>query len=157
MRVVYFTIVFVALTAAGCRHGSLPREHSVPGPATIAGCYRVEEGPWSSVLRSPTITPPPFFRLDTTMIDVLGYSSRRVEPEKVLGVRETVIPAHWGYVPPDSVYIRWSTGFVGVALKMRYQADALQGIAWTLSDIIGASSDTALIEAKRIQCEIAEA
>jgi len=103
----------------------------------IAGCYALTLGRWSRPLRSeeggPTVqTPPSSFRLDTVPVQKTGQVPRfAVEPVQLVAGR---MPASWALSPNDSINLFWSTGFVGVRLRLAVHGDSLLGVATAFHD-----------------------
>lgn len=101
----------------------------------IAGCYTTHLGAWSGPLPStglPTAhTPPLHFQLDTLPVTA-GSASFAVQPAQL--VQHSHMAASWALLPHDSIRLFWSTGFVGVTLRLSVRDDSLVGTATTFHD-----------------------
>lgn len=101
----------------------------------IAGCYTTHLGEWSGPLPAtglPTAhTPPPRLELDTFPVSV-GSAWFAVQPARL--VKQSRANAEWTLLPHDSIRLGWSTGFVGVSLRLGVRGDSLVGIAHTFHD-----------------------
>ena len=122
-----------------------------------AGCYALTLEQWSRPPRPeegwPTAqTPPSQFRLDTIPVQTGAKRRFAVEPAQLVAGR---MPASWALLPNDSIDMFWSTGFVGVTLRMSIRGDSLVGIATAFHDahIIGEPPDpSASVVATRTVC-----
>ena len=120
-----------------------------------AGCYALALGPWSGSpppAGVPTIqTPPSRFRLDTA-VDTRPSGRFAVQPARLGPGR---MAASWALEPNDSLSLFWSTGFVGVSLRLAIRGDSLIGTATTFHDahLVGEPPDpTASVVATRTAC-----
>ena len=122
----------------------------------IAGCYATHLGDWSGPLPPnglPTAhTPPAQFQLDTLPVR-LGSAAFAVQPPRL--VEHSHMVASWALLPSDSIRMFWSTGFVGVSLRLGVRGDSLVGTATAFHDehYPGEPPDpTVSVVATRIDC-----
>lgn len=129
-----FGIVFIVIIGAPL----VVTAQSSAGSASVrqlSGCYRLTLGAWSGTLPVTGMpqarTPPPCFRLDTAVApkNAAWFS---VEPATLVELSR--MPAAWKPVLGDSLAIFWSTGFVGVRLRLAVRGDSLLGTAETFHD-----------------------
>ena len=103
---------------------------------SLAGCYALHLGPWSGSLPKTGMpsahTPPAHFRLDT--IPIAGRRGCGFEVEPTNLVRSNRPLTNWRVTARDSLRVVWSTGFVGVSLRLIAHKDSLRGIATTFHD-----------------------
>jgi hypothetical protein len=120
-----------------------------------SGCYALTLGRWSGPLptSSPEAhTPPVRFRLDT--IALMTRPGRRfaVDPAQVIPGR---MAASWALLPNDSIGMFWSTGFIGVRLRLAVRGDSLVGFATAFRDAhspLDPPDPTASVTATRAVC-----
>lgn len=140
--------------------------------ATVTGCYALQLGEWSperSEAEAPYQTPAAVFELT----DSLGPPATTVEgrgtaPEFEEGrllLRPLLEPrdnwmggnalAYWVPIPPDSVRLVWSNGYVAVRLELGVRGDTLLGRAIGGSHVRAPVyvAPTAPARAVRISCE----
>ena|SRR2546430_8906310 len=144
----------------------LPGSHSLnaqAGGATsrMSGCYRLTLSSWSSGLPPTGMpqahTPPTHFRLDT-LVSARNAAWFTVKPAAL--VEMSRMEATWKPMLGDSLTIVWSTGFVGVSLRLAIRRDSLIGRATTFHDyhVRGEPPDpSADVVAVREQCPNADA
>ena len=157
-----FIAVPVSGLAAASPLAAQPSDH-VATLRRLAGCYQLTLGPWSRPGLAPAVaaaqTPPARFRLDTVAVSRPSAGGYAVEPMELLegqGFRGR--PAKWSPVGRDSVAIAWSTGFVGVALRLAVRGESLIGRARVFDDVqmAGEPPDPeASVTAIRVRCESA--
>ena len=92
-----------------------------------AGCYVLTVGPWTGPLPpagggSTAHTPPSLFRLDTVAVQTRPSLRLAVQPARLVAGR---MVASWALTPNDSLGLFWSTGFVGVRLRLAIHGDSL--------------------------------
>lgn len=123
---------------------------------TIAGCYETRMGPWSGPLpatgSTAAHTPPARFQLDTVAVRSLG-GRFAVQPSRLVDFAR--LPAAWKPLGGDSVSIVWSTGFIGVGIRLAVEGDSLVGRALTFHDAhtLGEPADpVASVVARRVPC-----
>lgn len=113
-------------------------------PEVIAGCYRLDVGPWS---RESTLGPPAptvIVRLDTLSRrpELPEYlAAERVEPAEFVPPGDVRAqwrrPAAWRIVGADSVeIIAWSTGTEAESFHGRRVGSVLRGVMRRTSDAI---------------------
>lgn len=113
--------------------------------STASGCYRLMLGRWSGALPPTGIpeahTPPQHFRLDSIPSGRVGAGTYAVEPSKLWA--RSRMEAGWQPLSGDSLSIVWSTGFVGVVLRLELRSDTLRGRATSFHDahVIGEPPD----------------
>ena len=142
-------VVFGVLTASV----SLPRSQQAPTPV---GCYRLELGPWSKRSLLPARldsaqVPPVAFRLDSAVADTGRPALKRAEPKNPRVTSGSPWPM-WYRTGPHSVDVVWSTGFVGVKLRLVQAGDTLRGVAQTFTDTQLLGGPSAVAMAVRIPC-----
>ena len=123
----------IAIAAFGLPIGARAQQDSATAVHKIAGCYTLTLGRWSGPLPTSTTeahTPPSRFRLDT--VAVQHQRSRfAVEPEQLVPGR---MAASWAPLPHDSINLFWSTGYMGVNLRLAVRGDSLVGFARAFTD-----------------------
>jgi hypothetical protein len=156
-RVAVVTIIALAVVGASSVSAA-QRSVGLTGTKARVGCYRLILGPWSGPLPPTGIpeahTPPPRFRLDSTLLMRRGNGALAVEPAELWSGSR--MAAAWRPLSNDSVSIVWSTGFVGVSLRMEAHGDTLRGRATTFHDahVLGEPPDpSASVEAIREACQ----
>jgi hypothetical protein len=130
MRMMRRTLVLLA--AVVVPHGAHAQQDSSMRVRGRAGCYALTLGRWSGALptNSPEAhTPPSAFRLDT--VPVRPGSRFAVEPDQLIPGR---MAASWAPLPHDSISLFWSTGFIGVRLRLAARGDSLVGLATAFRD-----------------------
>jgi hypothetical protein len=140
------TLVLIGLLAAWALGAQTPAG-SLASRSRFVGCYQVRLGPWTN---PPMLAPPFEFRLDSTASTSAlffsgGFSS--VVPSNLTG-RET---AGWRIENDSTISIHWSTGFVGVSLKLRVDGDTLRGKATSGADTFP-SDNSAPVTVWRVAC-----
>ena len=151
MRMMCRTLVL--LTAVVIPHGARAQQESSIRVHSHAGCYALVLGRWSGPLptnSSEAHTPPSRFQLDT--VAVRPGSRFAVEPEQLVPGR---MAASWAPLPHDSISLFWSTGFIGVRLRLAARGDSLVGTATAFHDahFVGEPPDpSAPVVATRIPC-----
>jgi len=123
----------IAIMALAIPAGARAQRDSAALVQKRAGCYALSLGRWSGPLPTSTPeahTPPSRFRLDT--IPVQRQRSRyAVEPEQLIPGR---MAASWAPLPHDSISLFWSTGYIGVTLRLAVRGDSLVGTAKAFRD-----------------------
>ena len=147
--------VLILIAAIGVPGGVGAQRDASAHVRNRAGCYALALGPWSGPLPngSPAPhTPPAQCRLDTLALQTNPRPRFVVEPARL-------VPGHmvasWALLPNDSISMFWSTGFVGVSLRLGVRGDSLVGIATTFHDghFLGEPPDpSASAVATRIAC-----
>jgi hypothetical protein len=138
---------FAIPAGARAQHDSSMRVHS------RAGCYALTLGRWSGPLptsNSEAHTPPSRFRLDTLV--VRPGSRFAVEPAQVVPGR---MAASWAPVGNDSISVFWSTGYIGVRLRLAVRGDSLIGRATAFRDahdLLDPPPASASVVATRTKC-----
>jgi hypothetical protein len=103
-----------------------------------SACYQLTLGTWSGALPATGMpqaqTPPAHFRLDTV---VAAGNAAWFSVEPGMLVERSRMLASWKPVLGDSLTIYWSTGFVGVTLRLAVRGDSLLGSATTFHDAHG--------------------
>ncbi|QJR37151.1 hypothetical protein [Gemmatimonas groenlandica] len=109
-----------------------------PRVSSYAGCYTVSRVRWSAGVDAARVskaqTPPSTFRLDTLTVAARGGTGSVVIPTNLVASTRTLTA--WQPLPNDSVRVVWSTGFVGVVLRLGARGDTLAGHATTFHDDI---------------------
>lgn len=130
--------------------------------AQVAGCYHLVIDAWEGARAphnlGPARRPPEHVALDT--VRVAGpYADRYAVWPAALDssalTSRMPTPASWAAVGVDSITVLWSTGFVGVELRMQVRGDRLTGIARAFHDGLmeGKPPDpVAPIAARRVPC-----
>ena len=151
MRTIHQTLtVIMALGIAGVVRA---QQDSAAVVQKRAGCYTLKLGRWSGTLptNSPEAhTPPSWFRLDTEI--VRPGSRLAVEPAQVVPGR---MPASWAPLRGDSISLFWSTGYIGVRLRLAVRGDSLVGLATAFRDShtpLDPPNATASVLATRTKC-----
>jgi hypothetical protein len=128
-----------------------------PRVSAYAGCYTVTRVRWSAGVDSARVstaqTPPSTFRLDTLTVAARGGTGFVVIPTNLVASTRTLTA--WQPLPNDSVRVVWSTGFVGVALRLGARGDTLTGHVTTFHDDISTDdppNPSAEIIAIRVRC-----
>jgi len=123
----------IAIAAFGVPIGARAQQDPSTVVRKIGGCYTLTLGRWSGPLPTSTPeahTPPSRFRLDT--VAVQHQRSRfAVEPEQLVPGR---MAASWAPLPHDSISLFWSTGYIGVTLRLAVRGDSLVGTAKAFRD-----------------------
>lgn len=105
----------------------------------IAGCYELELGEWVErpATRIPSYTVPS--RVELTLEPATMPRSWRLAP--LIPALRGLAPS-WGMAAADSLDLVWSTGFVGLAIKLSQPRDGeATGFAETFSDVILVETD----------------
>ena len=151
MRAIQQTlIVIMALGIAGVVRA---QQDSATVVQRRAGCYALKLGRWSGPLptNSPEAhTPPSRFRLDTAV--VRPGSRYAVEPAQVVPGR---MAAAWAPLRGASIGMFWSTGYIGVRLRLAVRGDSLVGMATAFRDShspLDPPDATAPVVATRSKC-----
>jgi len=151
MRAIHQTlIVMIALGIAGVVRA---QQDSGTVVQKRAGCYTLKLGRWSGPLptNSPEAhTPPSRFRLDTAI--ARPGSRFAVEPAQIVPGR---MPASWAPLRGDSIGMFWSTGYIGVRLRLAVRGDSLVGMATAFRDAhspLDPPDATASVVATRTKC-----
>ncbi len=122
--------------SGGLHSGSLGAQTPMAHVRALAGCYTLTLGEWSGPLPATgepaAHTPPAHFQLDTALFKPHRGPLYRVEPTWRGSVRLPL--SSWSVGPGDSVRIAWSTGLIGVELRLIADGDSLTGIATTFHD-----------------------
>ena len=158
-QVVHTAALLAAIAAAALKlHAQQPAESAAVH--RLSGCYRITLGSWSGPLPATGMpaahTPPAHFRLDTVAVQGRFASGYVVEPHALARQRRGVRPASWRPLGGDSLSVVWSTGFVGVTLRLVARGDTLVGRARTLHDAHAAGEPPdpeASVTAVRVRCE----
>ena len=152
-------IVAVSLLLGLVSLGQAPAPSSKPLRASdVQGCYTIALGPWN---RPPEFdarftTPPRAVNL--TILRVKEFAqTRRYWVKPALGAKEGRLPiAIWYITPEGQVDITFSTGFIGVGLRLEPKGSALLGTATTFGDdnpgkyfsVAGARADRVACDAR---------
>lgn len=129
-------------------------------PATWAGCYAVELGPWSPARQAsnlPYLTPPEMIQLDTAMVQVSrsGDLKHRLWPFPDVRTVPLDSIAYWEPLSGDSVGLSWSTGLSGVFIRAARQPYGFSGMTQRWIDVPpppGQSWPRADVRAERVAC-----
>lgn len=143
---------------------SAPNVSAAQGPrASVAGCYRIELGPWTPPLGASAQfhTPPERFRLSVDSTSSFGPGWFQVTP--LIEHTYSRNRARGGWSPMDSSGLRvlWSDGFTGADLRLFNRGFALGksqeffGVIQALSDAIGPIETVpkASVTAWRTECQ----
>jgi hypothetical protein len=159
-------IIWIALMLAATRPLSSQAATDTAAAREIAGCYAVHLGVWDQSLRGDSAgqTPPDTVHLDIGVVDgPLGRPGFRLSPHIEALTRFRMVPARWWLVGPDSVRLRWSSGFYGVTMGLARTGPDLMGTAEAFSDVIPVEGlpdgsrrrlpwPAAAVELRRIDC-----
>lgn len=103
----------------------------------ISGCYTVHLGNWDRPVGSDAAyyTPPDTVLLDSVLVAGLpGGPGLRLHPNMPALVRYHTFAPKWWRTGPDSVRLRWTSGFVGVSMRLGRAGRNLLGRAEAFSD-----------------------
>lgn len=124
----------LAMFAIGIPCAARAQDDTLAHVRRFAGCYALSLGPWSGPLPDGSSTaayaPPSLFRLDTLPVGTHPQRFAVAPAELILGR----VAASWALLPYDVIDMFWSTGFIGVRLRLSARADSLVGTAVTFHD-----------------------
>lgn len=125
----------------------------VKGPAIVAGsCYDVLVAPWpdSAGYGADTVGLAPPHRIRLTADRFMPDTAAKIIAE-VPGVMPSIHSiAVWRRPSPDTVEFVWSTGYIGVKLRLGGPGDSLSGTAQSFFDY--RDGDYVHAEASRVDC-----
>lgn len=108
--------------------------------AALAGCYRVELGPWTETGQHKGFVPFTEFRLDTlaSTSSVAPFHAREAAPEVVRTALPEITgrrpgPGVWYRIGTDSLFVEWHNGNVSGGYRLVARGDSVVGRAVTWS------------------------
>jgi hypothetical protein len=125
-------------------------------PSDYQGCYKVALADWSPRLDGEGRTAVPPAAIELTGVRVEGFTKTEVYWVKpVLGAKNEGLPmSFWSLTPTGQVSISFSTGFVGLGLKLDRKGSALIGVARTFGDLNpGEHTHSAGARADKVACD----
>lgn len=131
--------ILVGLSLLAATSASGQSDTTQAAARRFVGCYAVRLGPWSKFLEGnpSSHTPPDTVMLDSVLIDgPLGGPGFRLRPHIPILTRYHTVPARWWPVGGDSVRLVWTSGFVGVRIRLAWGDSVLVGRAQGFSDAI---------------------
>ena len=137
-------VIFVA--ALACEQAPREADHlATPGiNRGLVGCYVVSLGTWD---RDSLQAPPQYFPPDTVGLFGAPVLSRgeqvgwRLAPN-IFTQWGALEISPWWWVKGDSIHLRWSNGFGGVALMLTRADSGLVGKAVATTDIVRKYQDS---------------
>ncbi len=109
--------------------------------AQLAGCYRVEVGPWSETGQHKGFVPPAEFQLDTALSasSLTDHYAQLAQPEPVrkalpeIRGRRVSEPGVWYRLGHDSLRVEWNNRNIKGGYTFVVRGDSVAGLATTWS------------------------
>ena len=120
-----------ALLLLGCDHN--PARPRPVSPELVAGCYALTLGGWTAAHEAPA-PPAVIVLLDSIGTDLLEAGTTLVRPSPV-DTNSFGYLAWWTRPVPDSLTVVFTTGFVGVELRLAWTGTAWAGQASAFTDV----------------------
>jgi hypothetical protein len=119
------------ILAAACDDAPGP---GTPAPEAVTGCYTFRLGAWSGAHEAPE--PPPAVRLMDSLGTFLLETGKPIVRPLPGDTLSYEYMAWWERPDPDSLWLYFSTGYVGVFAGLHWQDDQWMGKAEAVTDIV---------------------
>ena len=141
-------------SALAARRAGAQREATRVG-GLVAGCWRLEPGSFVTLHGVPAdpgqAVLPSVLSFDT--VPGMSWNNRRVG-QRVRSLRDTTVTryrtGYYRFVPPESVLVDWTNGFVGLSLELQVDSLTMSGRATVWTDYGG--SQRADVTLRRTVC-----